>query len=171
MERLAGQETNLEYYFGAYKSVYSFSLILIETLSEVAWITGDLIITLVSILLHRYYEALHERLSESRRVTENSTRILEELHRAQLAISLLAQRVSETFSALVSITVACNMIYILAFLFSGLEDDMSDPNITIRFMFAFSFGYLILRFILSTYLASRLSEMVNFLFKNLQKMH
>lgn len=160
MERLAGQETNLESYFGDYKMVYSFSLILIETLSEVAWITGDLIITVVSILLHRYYEALHEKLSESKHKMENSVRILEELHRAQLAISLLAERVSETFSALVCISVSCNMIYILAFLFSGLEDDMTDPNITIRFMFAFSFCYLILRFFLSTYLASRLSEMV-----------
>ena len=160
LERLAGQETNLESYFGKYKAIYSISLILVETISEVAWVTGDLIIALISILLYRYYEAFHDKLSTFKQNDRCSSDQLEELNQAQLVICLLAQRVTETFSALVFVTISCDVTYILAFLFSGLEEDLSNPSIAIRFMFIYSFGYLLLRFSLSLYFASRLTEMV-----------
>jgi gustatory receptor len=125
-------------------------------LSEVAWITGDLIIALISIIFRRYYEALQEKLlSDSR-----PFRTLEELRQIQLAISSLFHEVAEMFSPLILISVGCNVVYILAFLYSGLEADLFSPSVLVRLIFSYSFIYVVLRLIISVYLASRLSEMV-----------
>ena len=163
LERLAGQETRLESYFGKYKSIFSVTLLMASAVSEVAWTTGDLIIALISVILHRYYEVLLDKLlslSFKNTTYSNTLQQLEEIYQAQLAISLLAQKASEVFSPLIFITVGCNTIYILAFLYSGLEEDLSNPSMAVRFMFAYSFIYLILRFSISFYLGSRLTEMV-----------
>ncbi len=156
---MAGQGTNLEPYFGKYKYIYAIFLVLVESVSETAWITGDFIIALISILLRRYYEVLHQQLLRSHD-RSNSPRQLEELRQAQLAISTLAQKVAEVFSPLILIAVGFNVTFILAFLYSGLEEDLSSPSILVRFIFTFSFIYLVLRLAFSAYLASRLTEMV-----------
>lgn len=146
----------MEQYFGEYKYIYCSGLILIETLSEVAWVTGDFIIALISVLLHRYYEALQEQVNQLTIFSNN----VEDLRRAHLAVSALSQSVAKVFSPLVLVSVGFNISYILVFLYSGLEEDLSSPYILVRFMFTYSFVYLILRFTVSICLASRLTEMV-----------
>ena len=163
--KLAGDGTNLDPldpYFGEYKQVYVTFLALVELLpfSEVTWVIGDFIIALVSILLRRYYEALQQQLLRSHDDRSNTQRQLEELRQAQLAISTLAQKVARVFSPLILITVGFNVTYILAFLYSGLEEDLSSPSILVRFVFTFSFIYLVLRMTFSTYMAIRLTDMV-----------
>ncbi len=125
-------------------------------MGEVAWIAGDLIIALISIICRRYYEALQEKLLSD----NHSFRQLEELRQLQLAISTLVHKVAEVFSPLILISVGCNVVYILAFLYSGLEADLFSPSFLVRLIFAYSFIYVVLRLIFSVYLASRLSEMV-----------
>ena len=149
-------------YFGEYKQVYVTFLALVELLpfSEVTWVIGDFIIALVSILLRRYYEALHQQLLRSHDDRSNTQRQLEQLRQAQLAISALGQKVAKVFSPLILITVGFNVTYILAFLYSGLEEDLSSPSILVRFVFTFSFIYLVLRMTFSTYMAIRLTDMV-----------
>lgn len=161
LSRLAGQETHLESYFGEYSYIYTTGLILIESLSEVAWITGDFVIALISVLLRRYFEGLQEQLRQTHHDRSNSSRQLEELRRVHLAVSTLAQAVAKVFSPLILLTVGFNITYILTFLYSGLEEDLSSPSYLVRFMFTYSFIYLMLRFTFSAYLASRLTEMVN----------
>ena len=159
---LAGKETDLSPYFGGYKDVYAFALIFVESLSEVAWISGDLIIALISILLRRYYEVMNSQLL-SQHHGAVSLRQLEEIRRIQLAISILAHKVAEVFSPLILITIGCDVVYILTFLYSGLEADITSPSIFVRFIFTYSFMYIALRLIFSVYLASLLTEMVKLL--------
>ncbi|XP_046458761.1 gustatory receptor for sugar taste 64b-like [Daphnia pulex] len=153
---LAGKGTDLNPYFGDYKDIYGFFLIFVESLSEVAWISGDLIIALISIICRRYYEALQEKLLSD---NHHSFRQLEELRKLQLAISTLVHKVAEVFSPLILISVGCNVVYILAFLYSGLEADLFSPSFLVRLIFTYSFIYVVLRLIFSVFLASRLSEM------------
>jgi small basic protein len=162
---LAGKGTDLSPYFGGYKDVYAFALIFVESLSEVAWIAGDLIIALISILLRRYYEALNRQL-RSQQCGIISLRQLEEIRRVQLAISTLVQKIAEVFSPLILITIGCNVVYILTFLYSGLEADITSPSFFVRFVFTYSFIYIALRLTFSVYLASLLNEMVK-LFANI----
>ena len=146
---------------GSFKSVFNILIILTDLLCETAWITGDVIITLVSILLYRYYEELNEKLSISKQNIPAAMDQLEVLHQSVQVTSLLAKRVTETFSKLVLVTVSCNVINILSYLCHGLASVSLDSEIfIIKFTFFFSFGYLVLRFFLSIYLASRLTEMV-----------
>ena len=161
MVNLAGKGTNLDPYFGDRKDIYGFFLIIIESLSEVAWISGDLIIALISIIFRRYYEALHEKLLDSNDQFSSSYRQLEELRQVQLVISKLTHKVAEVFSPLILITVGCNVVYILAFLYVGLEADLFSPSILVRLIFTYSFMYIVLRLTISVYLASQLSEMVH----------
>jgi hypothetical protein len=154
---LAGKGTDLNPYFGDYKDIYGFFLIFVESLSEVAWISGDLIIALISIICRRYYEALQEKLLSD---NHHSFRQLEELRQLQLAISTLVHKVAEVFSPLILISVGCNVVYILVFLYSGLEADLFSPSFLVRLIFTYSFIYVVLRLIFSVFLASRLSEMV-----------
>lgn len=130
-------------------------------ISETAWIAGDLIIILVSILLHRYYKALREKLSASTENSKYSKDQLDGLHRSIQVTSLLAKSVSEIFSKLVVITISCNTIQIFYYLCHGLKEVFINSNVFIvRLTFLLSFGYLASRFSLSLYLASRLTEMV-----------
>ncbi|KAK4011558.1 gustatory receptor for sugar taste 64e [Daphnia magna] len=154
--KLAGKETDLNPYFGDYKDVYGFALIFVESLSEVAWISGDFIIALVSIILRRYYEVHREQL---RSQPDVSFQQLERLRRVQLALSTLTHKVAELFSPLILITIGCDVIYILTFLYSGLDADISSPSLLVRFIFTYSFAYVILRLMFSVYLASRLTEL------------
>jgi len=156
---LAGKGTDLSPYFGSYKDVYAFALIFVESLSEVAWIAGDLIIALISILLRRYYEELNGQL-RSQPCGIITLSQLEEIRGVQLAISTLAQKVAEVFSPLILITIGCNVVYILTFLYSGLEADITSPSIFVRFVFTYSFIYIVLRLTFSVYLASLVNEMV-----------
>lgn len=155
--KLAGKETDLNPYFGDYKDVYGFALIFVESLSEVAWISGDFIIALVSIILRRYYEVHREQL---RSQPDVSFQQLERLRRVQLALSTLTHKVAELFSPLILITIGCDVIYILTFLYSGLDADISSPSLLVRFIFTYSFAYVIWRLMFSVYLASRLTELV-----------
>lgn len=132
---------------------------MIETLSEVAWITGDFIIALTSIILHRYFEGLHEQMIHIQNQTIFTNHV-EQLRQTHLAVSSLSQETAKILSPLVLVSVGCNIVYILVFLYSGLEEDLSSPHILVRFMFTYSFVYMVLRFTASVYLASRLTEMV-----------
>lgn len=160
LSRLAGQETKLELYFGEFKYIYCSSLIMIETLSETAWVMGDLIIAMTSIILHRYFEVLQEQIILSQIHVPSSDQVKEDLRQTHLAVSSLSQATAKILSPLVLVSVGCNVAYILFFLYSGLEEDLSSPHILVRFIFTYSFVYLILRFTVSIYLASRLAEMV-----------
>lgn len=156
---LAGKETDLNPYFGDYKDIYGFGLIFVESLSEVAWIAGDLIIAFISIILRRYYEVHGDQLrSQDGRTV--SLQQLEQLRRIQLALSTLTHKVALVLSPLILITIGCNVVYILTFLYSGLGADISSPSLLVRFIFTYSFMYVIARLIVSVYLASRLTEMV-----------
>ena len=160
LENVGGVEKTLN--FGSFKTaVCNFVVIVTIIISETAWIAGDVIITLVSILLYRYYEALHEKLSVSIQNKRYSKDQFDEFHRSIQVISLLAKRVAETFSKLVVTTVSCNTIQIFYYLCRGLQNMMTSSNIPIvGLTLLFSFGYLVLRFSLSLYMASRLTEKV-----------
>lgn len=158
---LAGKGTDICKYFGRYKHVYSILLIFVETTSEVAWVTGDFIIAFVSIILHGYYSALEKQLKRENSSCRSSWSHLIELRRMHLKISKLALAIGEFFSPLILFAISFDVIYILAFLYSGIEEDMSSSSVLVRVIFTYSFIYLLLRLSFSTYLASRLAEMVN----------
>lgn len=124
-----------------------------------------MIIALISIICRRYYEALQEKLLSD---NHHSFRQLEELRKLQLAISTLVHKVAEVFSPLILISVGCNVVYILVFLYSGLEADLFSPSFLVRLIFTYSFIYVVLRLVFSVFLASRLSEMVYILINYFQ---
>lgn len=157
---LAGKGTDICKYFGRYKHVYSILLIFVETTSEVAWITGDFIIAFVSIVLHGYFSALVKHLRREDCPAHSAWSRLVEVRRIHLKITRLALAVGEFFSPLIMFAVGLDVIYILSFLYSGINEEMSSSSILVRVIFTYSFIYLVLRLTFSTYLASRFAEMV-----------
>ena len=158
LNKLIGEGGNFDLYFGKYKYVTGIGIAIVDSLTEVAWITGDFIVAFSSIILHRYYKALHQCLESHG--NSCSPRQLEDLRQVHLAVSTLAHRVAEVFSPLILLSVGFNVSYILTFLYMGFKNDLSDPSLLVRFCFTYSFFYLVLRLAFSAYMASRLSEMV-----------
>ena len=121
------------------------------------WIYGDLVIAVMSTLLLGYYDALVRHLENS---LFNSPQQLEEFGSLHLALKELVQAVGDCFSPLILITMSCNVIYMLAVLFNGLEVDISHPHPIVSIDFLFTLIYQLLRLGFSVYLLSLLAEMV-----------
>jgi hypothetical protein len=85
---------------------------------------------------------------------------LDELRHIHMLLSQLVHTVGDVFSPLILFVFGGNICYILAFLYSGLEADITDPNILVRITFAYSFSYVVLRLVSSTLLSARIPEMV-----------
>lgn len=149
------QNDYLENYYGRF--VHSLIVILMSFVYEVFWVTGDLFIALVSIILLGYFKSFHKTISTA----NHSYQQLDKIHETQMVITLLVQRVAQTFSPLVLITVCCNVMYFLMILCDGLRVSLAvDDSDTQRFAFFSTFSFAVLRFTCSSYFASRLSEMV-----------
>ena len=116
-------------------------------------------IAILSLLLYRYYAVLQEKLCEISPKNFNIKQ-LDDLCRIQMLLSQLVQSAANVFSPLILIVFGCNVCYILAFLYSGLMTDITNPNIIVRTTFAFSFSYVVSRFVFSALLSARIPEMV-----------
>lgn len=123
------------------------------------WITGDLIIAILSLILHRYFVVLQEKLNETSRKSSDIKQF-DYLRHVHTTLCQLVQTVGDVFSPLILFVFGCNVCYILAFLYSGLENEILHPNILIRTTFAYSFLYIVLRLVTSMVLSARLPEMV-----------
>ena len=91
----------------------------------------------------------------------SSPQQLKEFCSLHLALKEFVQAVGDCISPLILITVGCNVIYMLALLFNGLEVDISHPHPIVSIEFIFTFSYQLLRLGFSVFVLALLTEMVS----------
>ena len=113
---------------------------------------------IISVIIYDYYDALLKHIDSAN--CFSSAKKLNETRKIHLAIKKFVLSVKDFLSPLVLVTIGCNVLYILAYLFSGLEADIHHPNIIVRINFFFTIFYQFLKIGFSVYLAARFAEMV-----------
>ena len=126
------------------------------------WVVGDLVIAILSLSLHHYYAVLQEKLDNemANANIDNSDKYLDDLRQIQMILAQLVQTAGDVFSPLILFVFGCNVSYILVNLYSGIEDEISNPNILVQTAFVYSFSYVVIRLVSSTLLSAPIPQMV-----------
>ncbi|XP_021947687.2 uncharacterized protein LOC110845553 [Folsomia candida] len=142
-----------EIYFNSSTLGVSYSFF--EFYCDIGWTFGDTLIALMSLILTRFFIRLNKGISASKAQTVHEVERLRKDHRA---IKDLVEQCNQVFAPIILVNFMGNVIYLLTRLYTGLFEDLQNPELIVRLESIYAFVYQIGKIMIPTWLAALLNE-------------